>query len=153
MCLAFNENMSRMIWRNREGENSNLALNILEDMSLGWFFWRCVTGEVFGHASICGCLGIRWSKEPSLPLDCAAWVRIVLGLQSKICWTSPSTTTAHALTRAYANVTVYNEDGLDHLCLRPYALENTGSRPISEVKLVSAQSVLRWGTTREYWVL
>lgn len=37
--------------------------------------------------------------------------------------------------------------------LRPYTLESTGSRPISEVKLVMAQSVLWWGTTREYWVL
>ena len=37
--------------------------------------------------------------------------------------------------------------------LRPYTLENTGSRPISKVKLVMAQSVLWWGTTREYWVL
>ena len=36
--------------------------------------------------------------------------------------------------------------------LRPYTLENTGSRPISEVKLVMAQSVLWWGTTWEYCV-
>lgn len=37
--------------------------------------------------------------------------------------------------------------------LRPYIAEHTGSRPISEVKLLLAQSVLWWGTTREYWVL
>ncbi len=37
--------------------------------------------------------------------------------------------------------------------LRPYTLEHTGTRLISEVKLVMAQSVLWWGTTREYWVL
>lgn len=37
--------------------------------------------------------------------------------------------------------------------LRPYTLESTGSRLISEVKLVMAQSVLWWGTTREYCVL
>ena len=37
--------------------------------------------------------------------------------------------------------------------LRPYTRENTGTRPISEVKHELAQSVLWWGTTREYWVL
>jgi hypothetical protein len=37
--------------------------------------------------------------------------------------------------------------------MRPYAPENTGSRLISEVKQGTAQSVLWWGTTREYWVL
>lgn len=37
--------------------------------------------------------------------------------------------------------------------IRPYTPESTGSRPISEVKLVMAQSVLWWGTTREYCVL
>ena len=37
--------------------------------------------------------------------------------------------------------------------LRPYALESTGSRPISKVKLVTAQSVLRSVTTWEYQVL
>jgi hypothetical protein len=37
--------------------------------------------------------------------------------------------------------------------LRPYTAESTGSRLISKVKLVMAQSVLWWGTTREYWVL
>ena len=37
--------------------------------------------------------------------------------------------------------------------LRPYTQESTGSRPISEVKLVMAKSVLRWVTTREYFVL
>jgi hypothetical protein len=37
--------------------------------------------------------------------------------------------------------------------LRPYTPESTGSRLISKVKLVMAQSVLWWGTTREYWVL
>ena len=39
------------------------------------------------------------------------------------------------------------------LQLRPYTPESTGSRLISEVKLVMAQSVLWWGTTREYCVL
>ena len=39
------------------------------------------------------------------------------------------------------------------LAMRPYAPENTGSRLISEVKQGTAQSVLWWGTTREYWVL
>lgn len=37
--------------------------------------------------------------------------------------------------------------------VRPYTPESTGSRPISEVKLVMAKSVLWWGTTREYFVL
>jgi hypothetical protein len=37
--------------------------------------------------------------------------------------------------------------------LRPYTPEHTGTRLISEVKLAMAQSVLWWGTTREYWVL
>lgn len=37
--------------------------------------------------------------------------------------------------------------------IRPYASESTGSRPISEVKLMTAQSVLWWETTREYCVL
>jgi hypothetical protein len=37
--------------------------------------------------------------------------------------------------------------------LRPYIPESTRSRPISKVKLVMAQSVLQWGTMREYCVL
>ena len=45
--------------------------------------------------------------------------------------------------------TVYN----NIVQLRPYAPESTGSRPISKVKLVTASSVLWWGTTREYGVL
>ncbi len=36
---------------------------------------------------------------------------------------------------------------------RSYLAESTGSRPISEVKLSWAYLVLRWGTTRESWVL
>lgn len=40
-----------------------------------------------------------------------------------------------------------------HLWLWPYTPEYTGSRPISEVKLVLAQLVLGWGTTWEYCVL
>jgi hypothetical protein len=36
---------------------------------------------------------------------------------------------------------------------RSYLAESTGSRPISEVKLPWAYLVLRWGTTRESWVL
>ena len=37
--------------------------------------------------------------------------------------------------------------------MRPYYLERTGSHPNSEVKQGQAQVVLRWGTTREGWVL
>ena len=37
--------------------------------------------------------------------------------------------------------------------LRPYVHENTRSRPIAEVKHETVQSVLRWETTREYWML
>ena len=37
--------------------------------------------------------------------------------------------------------------------IRPYTPEHAGSRLISEAKLVMAQSVLWWGTTREYCVL
>ena len=37
--------------------------------------------------------------------------------------------------------------------LRPYTVEYTGSRLISEVKLLLAQLVLGWGTTWEYCVL
>ena len=36
--------------------------------------------------------------------------------------------------------------------LRPYHVENTRSRPISEVKLRRAQLVLTWVTGWEYWV-
>jgi len=32
-------------------------------------------------------------------------------------------------------------------------VKSTGTRPISEVKPLMAQSVLRLGTTWEYWVL
>ncbi|CAB5205510.1 unnamed protein product [Rhizophagus irregularis] len=35
--------------------------------------------------------------------------------------------------------------------LRPYTVKSTGTRPISEVKPLMAQSVLRLGTTWEYW--
>ena len=35
------------------------------------------------------------------------------------------------------------------LCLRPYYAENTGTRPISEVKQRRAWGVLRWVTTWE----
>ena len=37
-------------------------------------------------------------------------------------------------------------------CIRPYYVERTGSRPITEVKQRRAQSVLGWVTTLEYWV-
>jgi hypothetical protein len=50
-------------------------------------------------------------------------------------------------------LTGYGQGGFFNFQLRPYTLGSTGSRPISEVKLVMAQSVLWWGTTREYWVL
>ena len=50
-----------------------------------------------------------------------------------------------------------NCDGIElkkHLyCLRPYHVENTGSRPISEVKQRRAWLVLRWVTTWEPQVL
>ena len=36
-------------------------------------------------------------------------------------------------------------------CIRPYYVERTGSRPITEVKQRRAQSVLVWVTTLEYW--
>ncbi|CAJ0858350.1 6840_t:CDS:2 [Entrophospora sp. SA101] len=36
--------------------------------------------------------------------------------------------------------------------LRPYIVKSTGTRPISEVKPLMAQSVLWLGTTWEYWV-
>ena len=39
------------------------------------------------------------------------------------------------------------------LQIRPYTLENAGSRSISAAKQVMVQSVLWWGTTREYWML
>lgn len=48
---------------------------------------------------------------------------------------------------------VYGPKRMHIFRIRPYAPESTGSRPISEVKLVTAQSVLWWGTTREYCVL
>ena len=38
-------------------------------------------------------------------------------------------------------------------CLRPYHVENTGSRPITEVKQRRARSVLGWVTAWEYRVL
>ena len=37
--------------------------------------------------------------------------------------------------------------------LRPYHVECTGSRPITEVKPRRAQLVLGWATALEYWVL
>ena len=39
------------------------------------------------------------------------------------------------------------------LCLRPYHVENTGSRPITEVKQHRAWLVLRWVTAWEHHVL
>ena len=41
----------------------------------------------------------------------------------------------------------------EFLELRPYTIESSRSRPISEDKRLMAQSVLRWETTREYCVL
>ena len=38
-------------------------------------------------------------------------------------------------------------------CLRPYHVENTGSRPITEVKQRRARLVLGWVTAWEYRVL
>ena len=38
-------------------------------------------------------------------------------------------------------------------CLRPYHVENTGSRPITEVKQRRAWLVLRWVTAWEHHVL
>lgn len=49
--------------------------------------------------------------------------------------------------------TPHQAEPIETLQLRPYTPESTGSRLISEVKLVMAQSVLWWGTTREYCVL
>ena len=49
---------------------------------------------------------------------------------------------------AEAEYTVNAKD----LCLRPYHVEYTRSRPISEVKLRRAQLVLTWVTGWEYWV-
>jgi hypothetical protein len=46
-----------------------------------------------------------------------------------------------------------NQTDIFQIRLRPHTLVNTGSRPISEVKLVLAQLVLGWGTTWEYCVL
>jgi hypothetical protein len=40
-----------------------------------------------------------------------------------------------------------------NLCLRPYHVENTGSRPITEVKQRRACLVLRWVTAWEHHVL
>ena len=39
-----------------------------------------------------------------------------------------------------------------HTCSRPYRLENTGSRPITAVKLVWAELVLGWESALEYFV-
>ena len=39
------------------------------------------------------------------------------------------------------------------LCLRPYHVENTSSRPITEVKQRRAELVLGWVTAWEYSVL
>ena len=39
-----------------------------------------------------------------------------------------------------------------HACSRPYRLENTGSRPITVVKLDWAELVLGWETAKEYFV-
>ena len=39
-----------------------------------------------------------------------------------------------------------------HTCSRPYRLENTGSRPITAVKLDWAELVLGWETAWEYFV-
>ena len=38
------------------------------------------------------------------------------------------------------------------ICLGPYHVESTGSRPITEVKQRRAQLVLGWVTAWEYWV-
>ena len=41
---------------------------------------------------------------------------------------------------------------LKHTCSRSYRLENTGSRPITAIKLNLAELVLGWDTTKEYFV-
>ena len=45
------------------------------------------------------------------------------------------------------------EATFNNACLRPYHVECTGTRPISEVKQRRAWVVLRWVTTREVQVL
>ena len=49
-------------------------------------------------------------------------------------------------------VSVYNALKYCHPCLRPYHVENTGSRPITEVKQRRARLVLGWVTAWEYRV-
>ncbi|CAJ0650594.1 7429_t:CDS:2 [Entrophospora sp. SA101] len=44
------------------------------------------------------------------------------------------------------------QDVMILVALRPYIVKTTGTRPISEVKPLMAQSVLWLGTTWEYWV-
>ena len=48
---------------------------------------------------------------------------------------------------------VYNPSDSATECLRPYHVENTGSRPITEVKQRRARLVLGWVTAWEYRVL
>ena len=48
---------------------------------------------------------------------------------------------------------VYKLHTLHLNCLRPYHVENTGSRPITEVKQRRAWLVLRWVTAWEHHVL
>ena len=43
--------------------------------------------------------------------------------------------------------------GIGNCCLRPYHIENTSSRPITEVKQRRARLVLGWVTAWEYRVL
>ena len=52
-----------------------------------------------------------------------------------------------------ALLSVYNATVSLTLCLRPYHVENTGSRPITEVKQRRARLVLGWVTAWEYRVL
>ena len=47
---------------------------------------------------------------------------------------------------------VYKRCSVAVKCLRPYHVENTGSRPITEVKQRRARSVLGWVTAWEYRV-
>ena len=48
---------------------------------------------------------------------------------------------------------VYQRLSTTNCCLRPYHVEHTGSRPITEVKQRRARSVLGWVTAWEYRVL
>ena len=54
---------------------------------------------------------------------------------------------------AYIRIHVYKDSVCGVCCLRPYHVESTGSRPITEVKQRRARLVLGWVTAWEYRVL